>query len=163
MDTCCITSPTAASSGSDLNGMTVSVAYRIPLSARGPYPTPTLAEGHPFAYFVFGGSVGEVEINTLNGNTKVIRVDAVYDCGKSLNPHLDVGQIKGAIVMGIGYYLLEEPFVGPDGKLNSIFSSKAVGEPPLILSGVHILLCWMLLMLPSMSTPKTPVHFSTAV
>ncbi|KAK2961419.1 Xanthine dehydrogenase [Blattamonas nauphoetae] len=195
-DTCCNTSPTAASSGSDLNGMAVSVAChnlldqlkptmdanpgktlaeiariaylnRVPLSARGHYATPTLAEGHPFAYFVFGGSVGEVEINTLNGNTKVIRVDAVYDCGKSLNPHLDIGQIEGAIVMGIGYYLLEEPFVGPDGKLinsnigfykipgisniplelnvtllrdssnkfNSIFSSKAVGEPPLILSG----------------------------
>jgi xanthine dehydrogenase molybdopterin-binding subunit B len=117
-------------------------------------------------YILFGAGVSEVEINVLSGETRILRSDIVYDAGKTLNAAVDVGQVEGAFVMGIGYYLTEDIERDNEGKLLSdgtwtykpptidnipqklnvelfnspahkdrVFSSKAVGEPPLLLAG----------------------------
>jgi xanthine dehydrogenase large subunit len=156
------TSATAASSGSDLNGMAaldaceaikarltafaaehwqekpeaiaflpgrvqigareigfvelVKAAYlaRVQLSATGFYATPTIhwdreaGKGHPFYYFAYGAAAAEVAIDTLTGEYKVERVDILHDCGNSLNPAIDKGQIEGGFVQGMGWLTTEE-------------------------------------------------------
>ncbi len=156
------TSATAASSGSDLNGMAaldacetikarlvafaarhwqeapgaiaflpghvrvggreiafsalVRAAYmaRIQLSATGFYATPKIhwdrktGRGHPFYYFAYGAAAAEVAIDTLTGEYKVERVDILHDCGTSLNPAIDIGQIEGGFVQGMGWLTTEE-------------------------------------------------------
>jgi xanthine dehydrogenase large subunit len=214
------TSPTAASSGTDLNGMAakqaaetikqrlidfacehfdltdnainftngnvlvgnqaftfaefVQLAYRerISLSATGYYRTPKIhydrkqGEGHPFFYFANGAAVSEVLLDTLTGEYKVLRVDICHDVGQSINPALDIGQIEGGFIQGMGWLTTEELRWGSDGRLQTInlagykipaiadtpplfnvelfpdspnteatvFHSKAVGEPPLMLA-----------------------------
>ncbi|XP_021892683.1 indole-3-acetaldehyde oxidase-like, partial [Carica papaya] len=59
-------------------------------------------------YLNYGAAVSEVEINLLTGSTTILRTDIVYDCGQSLNPAVDLGQIEGAFVQGIGFFMLEE-------------------------------------------------------
>lgn len=213
------TSATAASSGSDLNGMAaadacakikarlaeflaaraqttvdrveflanrirvggeeiafdaaVGDAYRarVPLSATGFYSTPKIdwdkeqAKGRPFYYFAYGAAVSEVVIDTLTGENRMTRVDILHDAGKSLNPAIDLGQIEGGFVQGVGWLTTEElwwddkgtlrthapstykiPTLGdraPDMRIKlwsrgenteeTIYRSKAVGEPPLML------------------------------
>merc|ERR1711862_671450 len=122
------TSPTWASVQSDLNGMAVknacdkiverlaSAAYleRVDLSAHGFYATPNVgynfvnASGSPFNYFVWGAACSEVEIDVLTGDYYVRRTDIVMDLGESLNPTIDIGQIEGAFVQGLGWSTLEE-------------------------------------------------------
>jgi xanthine dehydrogenase large subunit len=214
------TSPTAASSGSDLNGMAakdacerikatlvdfavehygvsaseirfennhlvagetcvsfadfVQLAYmnRIPLSSTGFYKTPKIhydretGSGHPFYYYANGAAVSEVIIDTLTGEYKVLRVDILEDVGRSLNPAIDIGQIEGGFIQGMGWLTTEELVWNDHGKLLSngpatykiptigdtpidfrvnllehepnaeatIYLSKAVGEPPLMLA-----------------------------
>ncbi|XVF05028.1 hypothetical protein REPUB_Repub05bG0136000 [Reevesia pubescens] len=60
------------------------------------------------AYLNYGAAVSEVEINLLTGETTILRTDIIYDCGQSLNPAVDLGQIEGAYVQGIGFFMLEE-------------------------------------------------------
>ena len=213
------TSPTAASSGSDLNGMAardaarkiktrlitfaaehfavspetvefchgsvrvgeqemaftelVQLAYlnRIALSATGYYRTPKIyydrdkADGRPFFYYAYGAAVSEVIIDTLTGEYRVLRADICQDVGQSLNPAIDIGQIEGGYIQGMGWLTTEELVWGDDGRLQTnnpasykipavgdtppilnvellpdspnteatIFHSKAVGEPPLML------------------------------
>ncbi|PTX54325.1 xanthine dehydrogenase molybdenum binding subunit apoprotein [Litoreibacter ponti] len=210
------TSATAASSGSDLNGMAVlnaceeikariadflseraqgaevrfeagkvhvggevltfaeaiNLAYtnRVSLSATGFYKTPDLAwdrikgEGRPFFYFAYGAAVSEVVIDTLTGENRILRTDILHDCGRSLNPALDIGQIEGGFVQGAGWLTMEELVWDDTGALkthapatykipcasdapdvfnvalwegenraDTVFKSKAVGEPPLML------------------------------
>ena len=243
------TSPTAASSGSDLNGMAAKqaaetlkhrlrefaakqfavditavqfaegnvhigddiltfaelarLAYlnRVSLSAVGYYRTPKihydrkLAQGRPFYYFAYGAAVSEVIIDTLTGEYKVQRVDICHDVGESLNPALDMGQIEGGFIQGMGWVTNEELIWDGDGKLltdgpanykipgvgdtpvefnvellpdspnieATIFHSKAVGEPPLML-GISV---WAALrhaiaslggyqFSPQLSVPATP-------
>ena len=145
---------------------------RVSLSSTGYYKTPKIhwdgaaMRGRPFFYFAYGAAAAEVAIDTLTGESRVLRADLVEDCGKSLNPAIDLGQIEGAFVQGQGWFTCEELWwdakgrlrtVGPstykipgsrDGpsifnvkmldnapnKEATIFRSKAVGEPPLMLA-----------------------------
>jgi len=214
------TSPTAASTGSDLNGMAALAACReirgrmarcvaeewetdeaeivfadnrvlagnramsfaeaaqltwrkrVSLSATGFYRTPNLSwdpvtmTGRPFFYFSYGAAASEVAIDTLTGEHRILRTDIIHDCGASLNPAIDRGQIEGAFVQGAGWLTSEELWWDEAGVLRThapstykipgsrdapadfrvhllegapnpeatVFRSKAVGEPPLMLA-----------------------------
>ncbi|PHT68943.1 Indole-3-acetaldehyde oxidase [Capsicum annuum] len=77
-------------------------------------------------YLTFGAAVSEVEINVLTGETTILRSDIIYDCGQSLNPALDLGQIEGSFVQGIGFFMNEEYITNEDGLLvsNSTWTYK---------------------------------------
>jgi len=145
---------------------------RISLSSTGFYRTPKINydrstfSGRPFYYFAYGAAVSEVIIDTLTGEYRLSRVDILHDCGKSLNPAIDMGQIEGGFIQGVGWLTTEELWWDGDGNLKThapstykipvssdvpldfrvqilesgsnreetIFRSKAVGEPPLMLS-----------------------------
>ena len=87
---------------------------RVDLSAHGFYATPDVgynfatSEGTPFNYFVWGAACSEVEIDVLTGDFYVRRADILMDLGQSLNPAIDIGQIEGAYVQGLGWSTLEE-------------------------------------------------------
>nr|XP_043631064.1 xanthine dehydrogenase 1-like [Erigeron canadensis] len=87
---------------------------RIDLSAHGFYIVPDIdfdwktGKGHPFRYFTYGASFAEVEIDTLTGDFHTRSADVILDLGFSINPAIDVGQIEGAFVQGIGWLALEE-------------------------------------------------------
>nr|XP_035954386.1 aldehyde oxidase isoform X2 [Halichoerus grypus] len=74
-------------------------------------------EGHPFEYFVYGAACSEVEIDCLAGAHKNIRTDIVMDVGCSINLALDIGQIEGAFIQGMGLYTIEELHYSPQGVL----------------------------------------------
>ncbi|XP_021526377.2 aldehyde oxidase isoform X1 [Aotus nancymaae] len=76
-------------------------------------------EGHPFEYFVYGAACSEVEIDCLTGDHKNIRTDIVMDVGRSINPALDIGQIEGAFIQGMGLYTIEELNYSPQGVLHT--------------------------------------------
>ena len=167
------TSATAASSGSDLNGMAVQVACdairdriaavvapelqaepaqvrfedgmlraggaamafeeavtraylaRVSLSATGFYRTPDIAwdriagQGRPFYYFAYGAACSEVVIDTLTGENRILATHILHDCGRSLNPALDVGQIEGGFVQGAGWLTMEELVWDDAGRLRT--------------------------------------------
>ncbi|XP_062972243.1 aldehyde oxidase 2-like isoform X2 [Elgaria multicarinata webbii] len=73
-------------------------------------------EGHPLPYFVFGASCSETEIDCLTGDHKNIRTDIVMDACFSINPGIDIGQIEGAFLQGVGLYTLEELKFSPEGQ-----------------------------------------------
>ncbi len=143
----------------------------ISLSSTGFYSTPKIhfdreaGSGRPFFYFAYGVSVTEVEIDILTGENCVKQVDILHDVGHSLNPAIDIGQIEGAFVQGMGWLTTEDlqwhdngmlasagpatykiPAIGDmpaqlnvhlyDSKNpeNTVFRSKAVGEPPFMLA-----------------------------
>ncbi|KAJ6811703.1 xanthine dehydrogenase-like [Iris pallida] len=87
---------------------------RIDLSAHGFYITPDIGfdwkdrKGTPFNYFTYGAAFAEVEIDTLTGDFHTRTADIVMDLGRSLNPAIDVGQIEGAFIQGLGWVALEE-------------------------------------------------------
>ncbi len=87
---------------------------RVSLSATGYYRTPEIhwdgeaMTGHPFYYFTYGACISEVVIDTLTGEMRVLAADILQDCGKSLNPAIDLGQIEGAFVQGMGWVTTEE-------------------------------------------------------
>jgi xanthine dehydrogenase large subunit len=174
------TSPTAASSGADLNGKATRIACkelmkrlkqraadelntrtehieikgekvfmdgratdlhwdkliqltflsRIQLSAVGHYATPTIffdkniEKGHPFAYHVFGTSLTVVELDCLLGTYQIESVRIVHDFGKSLNPLIDLGQVEGGVMQGIGWMTCEEVVFDKEGRLLSDSLSK---------------------------------------
>ncbi|OUS28091.1 xanthine dehydrogenase molybdopterin binding subunit [Thalassotalea sp. 42_200_T64] len=250
------TSPTAASSGTDLNGKAaqaaaktikqrlinfaceqykvsadevvfrnnqvhlgaekfsfaefVQQAYmgRVSLSSTGFYKTPKIhfdratAKGRPFFYYSTGAAVSEVLIDTLTGEYKLLRADILHDVGHSLNPAIDIGQIEGAFIQGMGWLTTEELLWNEQGRLLSnnpatykipaisdapidfrvnlmpdepnheqtIYNSKAVGEPPLML-GMSV---WSALKdaissvsgyqaSPALDTPATPERVLWAV
>ncbi|MBX2857792.1 MAG: xanthine dehydrogenase molybdopterin binding subunit [Cellvibrionaceae bacterium] len=213
------TSPTAASAGTDMNGMAaldavnkiksellafaarhygvaasqialrddalhlaeqtlpfeefIKTAYmnRVLLWSSGFYKVPKIGydrargEGRPFFYFANGAAVSEVLVDLLTGEYRVTRVDILHDVGQSLNPALDIGQIEGGFVQGMGWLTSEELLWDKKGRLISnspanykiptasdvpehfkvdlypqpnneetIYYSKAVGEPPLMLA-----------------------------
>ena len=213
------TSATAASSGTDLNGMAVQCAVReiksrltrfageawnvsedrisfrddrvfignesipfgeltkkahagrVHLSATGFYETPKLhwdrekGKGRPFFYYAYGAACSEVLIDILTGEMNVRRVDILHDVGRSINPAIDIGQIEGGFVQGMGWLTTEELVFDEQGRLlthapsnykipvasdvpadfrvalfdgsnreETIYRSKAVGEPPLMLA-----------------------------
>ncbi|XP_038627943.1 xanthine dehydrogenase/oxidase-like [Tachyglossus aculeatus] len=139
------TSSTAASVSTDINGMAiqaacqtilerlkpfkeknpkgsweewVNAAYLAPvsLSATGFYNFEITSE-NPIFYFSFGTACSEVEIDCLTGEHKNIRTDLVMDVGTSLNPAIDIGQVEGAFVQGLGLFTLEELHYSPEGSL----------------------------------------------
>jgi xanthine dehydrogenase large subunit len=97
---------------------------RVQLWADGFYATPGLSwdrvslTGRPFYYFAYGAAVSEVLLDTLTGEWKLLRADLLHDVGQSLNPALDIGQIEGAFVQGMGWLTSEELVWHPNtGKL----------------------------------------------
>ena len=86
----------------------------VQLWSDGFYATPGLSwnretlKGHPFYYFAYGAAVSEVVIDTLTGECKLLRADLLHDVGTSLNPALDIGQIEGAFIQGMGWLTMEE-------------------------------------------------------
>jgi hypothetical protein len=87
---------------------------RVSLSATGFYKTPKIdwdriaGRGRPFFYFAYGAACSEVVIDTLTGENRILRTDILHDCGASLNPALDIGQIEGGFVQGAGWLTMEE-------------------------------------------------------
>ena len=250
------TSPTAASSGTDLNGKAaqnaaqtikqrliewaaghfqvspeevvfknnfvrvrnqilsfqefVQLAYfnQISLSSTGFYKTPKIYYDHasgsgcPFYYFAYGAACAEVVVDTLTGEYKILRADILHDVGDSLNPAIDIGQVEGAFIQGVGWLTTEELVWNDKGKLmtngpagykipavadmpidfrttlvenrknpeDTVFHSKAVGEPPFML-GISV---WCALKdavasvsgyrkYPHMDSPATPERVLWAV
>jgi xanthine dehydrogenase large subunit len=96
---------------------------RVQLSAAGFYKTPKIhwdrekGQGNPFYYFAYGASCSEVSIDTLTGEYMVERVDILHDAGRSLNPALDIGQIEGGFVQGVGWLTTEELVWNDKGRL----------------------------------------------
>ncbi len=213
------TSPTAASSGTDLNGKAaqnaartirgrlvsfaaahfqvseediefrnshvrirdkampfdelIQLAYfnQISLSSTGFYRTPKIyydrdkAAGRPFYYYAYGAACSEVLLDTLTGEYRMLRTDILHDVGASLNPAIDIGQVEGGFIQGMGWLTMEELDWNAQGKLttnspasykipavadmpldlrvrlvenrknpeDTVFHSKAVGEPPFML------------------------------
>lgn len=176
------TSPTAASSGADLNGNALRIAIaplkkrllkvaseilecsedelnienetvtrsgqptplkwnelvkkahlkRVALTENGHYATPviyfdkTKEKGHPFAYHVYGTGIVTVTLDCIRGTYTIDDVYIVHDFGNSINPLIDLGQVEGAVVQGIGWVTLEELAFDPKGRLlsNSLSTYK---------------------------------------
>ena len=105
--------------------MLVQKAYlaRVQLWSDGFYATPGLhwdpktMSGHPFSYFAYGAAVAEVVVDTLTGEWKLLRADLLYDAGRSLNPAIDIGQVEGAFIQGMGWLTTEELWWNAGGKL----------------------------------------------
>jgi len=143
---------------------------RVQLWSDGFYVTPKIhwnrltLNGRPFFYFAYGAAVSEVLVDTLTGEWKLLRADLLHDAGTSINPAIDLGQVEGAFIQGMGWLTVEELWWNKDGRLmthapstykipavndcptdfrttlfknsnpeDTIFRSKAVGEPPLLL------------------------------
>ena len=80
-------------------------------------------------FFVWGAGLSVVEIDVLSGHYRIIKSNIVQDCGKSLNPLLDIGQAEGGFLFGVGYYMTEEMIYTPRGQLisNNVSSYKIPG------------------------------------
>lgn len=89
-------------------------AARVQLWSDGFYATPGLhwdrdtLQGKPFFYFAYGAAVSEVIVDTLTGEHRLLRADVLHDVGRSLNPAIDIGQIEGAFIQGMGWLTMEE-------------------------------------------------------
>jgi len=84
-----------------------------------------------FSYYVYAASVSQVEMDVLSGQVDILRSDIVYDCGQSLNPAVDIGQVEGAFIMGVGMMMTEDVVINDKGVLvaNGTWDYK----PPLAL------------------------------
>ena len=106
-------------------GEVVANAYRarVQLWSDGFYATPGLhwnaatLQGRPFHYYAYGAAVSEVAIDTLTGGMRVLRADVLHDVGASLNPAIDLGQVEGAFVQGMGWLTTEELWWNDGGRL----------------------------------------------
>ncbi|MGH6909278.1 MAG: xanthine dehydrogenase molybdopterin binding subunit [Phenylobacterium sp.] len=113
---------------------------RTSLSAAGYYRTPEIHydrsrhHGRPFYYYAYGAACSEVVIDTLTGENKVTRVDILHDCGRSLNPAVDLGQIEGGFIQGMGWLTTEELVFDDQGALRthapSTYKIPAAGDRP---------------------------------
>jgi xanthine dehydrogenase large subunit len=103
----------------------VEAAYRsrIALFAHGYYRTPEIhfdpktATGKPFHYFAFGAAVSEVEVDGFTGEHRILRADLLQDVGNSVSPLVDLGQIEGGFLQGIGWLTVEELLWDAQGRL----------------------------------------------
>ncbi len=124
----------------------VAAAYRarIQLWDSGFYATPKIhydagsLHGRPFFYFAYGACCAEVVIDTLTGESRVLRADILHDAGKSINPALDIGQIEGGFIQGLGWLTTEELVFRADGRLMthapSTYKIPAASDCPPILN-----------------------------
>ena len=120
----------------------VAQAYlaRVQLWSDGFYATPGLhwdsktMTGHPFSYYAYAAAVSEVVVDTLTGEWKLLRADGLYDAGNSLNPAIDIGQVEGAFIQGMGWLTTEELWWNEAGKLMthapSTYKIPAVSDCP---------------------------------
>ena len=98
---------------------------RVQLSATGFYRTPKIwydrdrARGRPFYYFAYGAAVSEVVVDTLTGEHRLLRADLLHDVGRSINPAIDLGQIEGGFVQGMGWLTTEELCWNARGELTT--------------------------------------------
>lgn len=76
--------------------------------------------GRPFFYYAYGAAVSEVAIDTLTGEMKVLRADILHDVGRSINPAIDIGQIEGGFVQGMGWLTTEELYWQPQGHTQAV-------------------------------------------
>jgi xanthine dehydrogenase large subunit len=96
---------------------------RVALWSNGFYATPKIhydrqtMKGRPFYYFAYGAAVAEVAVDLRTGESRVLAVDVLHDVGRSINPAIDIGQIEGGLVQGIGWLTSEELMWRPDGRL----------------------------------------------
>ncbi|HET6469864.1 MAG TPA: xanthine dehydrogenase molybdopterin binding subunit [Geminicoccaceae bacterium] len=117
---------------------------RISLSATGFYRTPKIhwsrdeGRGRPFYYFAYGAACSEVVIDTLTGEYKVERVDILHDVGRSLNPAIDMGQIEGGFIQGMGWLTTEELWWDEQGRLRthapSTYKIPACSDRPKVMN-----------------------------
>lgn len=115
-------------------------ANRIQLWSDGFYRTPKIhydkhtLSGRPFYYFSYGAACCEVAIDTLTGESRVLKVDILHDVGRSINPAIDIGQIEGGFVQGMGWLTTEELVWNAQGKLSthapSTYKIPATGDIP---------------------------------
>jgi xanthine dehydrogenase large subunit len=115
-------------------------ANRIQLWSDGFYRTPkihydkTTLTGRPFYYFAYGAACSEVVIDTLTGESRVLRVDILHDVGHSINPAIDIGQIEGGFVQGMGWLTTEQLVWNDKGYLSthapSTYKIPATGDIP---------------------------------
>ncbi|WP_394781675.1 xanthine dehydrogenase molybdopterin binding subunit [Undibacterium sp.] len=113
---------------------------RVQLWSDGFYATPHLSwdsktmTGSPFSYYAYGAAVSEVIVDTLTGEWKLLRADALYDAGNSLNPAIDIGQVEGAFIQGMGWLTTEELWWNKAGKLMthapSTYKIPAISDCP---------------------------------
>ena len=120
----------------------VALAYanRIQLWSDGFYRTPkihydkTTLTGRPFYYFAYGAACTEVAIDTLTGESRVLKVDILHDVGHSINPAIDIGQIEGGFVQGMGWLTTEELVWNAQGVLTthapSTYKIPTAGDVP---------------------------------
>ncbi len=103
----------------------INTAYRerISLSATGFYRTPDIhydkekGRGRPFHYFAFGMAVSVAEVDTLTGHVRLMSTDIWHDVGDSLHPAIDIGQVKGGFIQGLGWCITEDIKYDADGRL----------------------------------------------
>lgn len=115
-------------------------ANRIQLWSDGFYRTPkihydkTTLTGRPFFYFAYGAACSEVAIDTLTGESRVLKVDILHDVGTSINPAIDIGQIEGGFVQGMGWLTTEQLVWNDKGHLAthapSTYKIPATGDIP---------------------------------
>ena len=113
---------------------------RVQLWSDGFYTTPKIhwdkdnMKGRPFYYFAYGAAVSEVIIDTLTGEWKLLRGDLLHDAGNSINPAVDIGQVEGAYIQGMGWLTTEELWWNDNGKLMthapSTYKIPAVNDCP---------------------------------
>ena len=103
----------------------IDAAYRnrIPLFAQGYYRTPEIhfdpktATGRPFHYFAYGAAVGEVEVDGFTGEHRILRADLLQDVGNSVSPLVDLGQVEGGFLQGVGWLTVEELLWDAQGRV----------------------------------------------
>jgi len=113
---------------------------RVSLSSSGFYSTPKIRfdnnkfYGRPFLYFCYGAAVSEVIIDTLTGENKILRVDILHDAGRTINPAIELGQIKGGFLQGAGWLTMEEVKWKTNGQITthspSTYKIPAVNDMP---------------------------------
>jgi xanthine dehydrogenase large subunit len=133
-----VTSPKATRSFEEVVGM--AYANRIQLWSDGFYRTPkihydkTTLTGRPFYYFAYGAACTEVAIDTLTGECRVLKVDILHDVGRSINPGIDIGQIEGGFVQGMGWLTTEQLVWNDKGYLSthapSTYKIPTAGDVP---------------------------------
>lgn len=104
---------------------------RPPIGAGSYNPVTTMLDketghGKPYGAYVFATQIAEVEVDTETGEVEVIKITAVHDCGKAINPLLAEGQVEGGVVMGMGYGLMEEMVVEKGKVRNPQFTDYIV-------------------------------------